>query len=375
MKKILILILISIQIYSYCQEIDHEFVFADTIQSEFFDKSQVIHIYLPPDYYHSNDNYPLQVVLGGHTRTRLYYSMNEYLSRPYQIEDLNHLHTIPESIVVGLSHTSHKYYDSFSKFVINEVIPHVESKYRKTHYKSLVGHSSDGGFVLYNLLKKESPFHSYFCTAPTKSNYFVNQLNDEKIVSELQKSNRKLFLGASQSDYFYDENIKLIEVFNKMDKGTFTFKSTVKNTDTHHSIFPVLIADALFFFYNDWHFRIPVTNPENTTESLIRHYELLSQKTGLELVPPEFDFYLLTYILDVRKHIDEKIKLLKKCKEFYPEAENADAYLGRTYYMTGDLQNAEIYNDYSLSLNPNNEFAKQTKFLIEKKKAITPHNN
>ena len=47
---------------------------------------------------------------------------------------------------------------------------------------------------------------------------------------------------------------------------------------------------------------------------------------------------------------------------------NADAYLGRTYYMIRDLKNAEIYNENSLSLNPNNEFAKQTKALIENKK-------
>jgi tetratricopeptide (TPR) repeat protein len=76
----------------------------------------------------------------------------------------------------------------------------------------------------------------------------------------------------------------------------------------------------------------------------------------------------LAYILDSRKHTDEKIELLKKCKEFYPEAENADAYLGRTYYMIGDLQNAEKYNDNALIINPNNGFAIQTKELIETKK-------
>ena len=124
----------------------------------------------------------------------------------------------------------------------------------------------------------------------------------------------------------------------------------------------------MFFFYDDWHFSIPETNPENTTDLYIKHYERLSQETGVKLLPPEFDFYLLAYILDAKNHTDEKIKLLKKCKELYPDAVNADAYLGRTYYMIGDLKNAEIYNEYSLSLNPNNEFAKQTKALIESKK-------
>lgn len=370
MKKILPLLFIAIQIQlnSFGQNTDHDFTFVDTIQSEYFDESQVIQIYLPPDYYNSKDNYPLQVVLGGYTRTSLYYSMNEYLSSTYQILDLNHLHTIPETIIVGLGTAPRTNFEHFRKFIKNELIPHVESKYRKTNYKSLIGHSSDGEFVLYDLFSNNSPFQGYYCTAPTNSDYFINQLNNQEKIAIIQKSNKTLFLGASQKDYFYSENIKLIEALNKIDKGTFIFQSSVKISDTHHTIFPDLIMDALLFIYNDWHYCIPDANPPKTTELFIEHYEQLSQKIGFEIVPPEFDFYLLAYILDSRKHTDEKIELLKKCKEFYPEAENAAAYLGRTYYMIGDLLNAEKYNDDALIMNPNNGFAKQTKELIEKKK-------
>lgn len=364
MKKILVLIFVIIQINTFCQLTDNEFVFTDTIQSEYLNKSQVVHIYLPPDYYHSNDSYPLQVLLGGYSRTRMYYSINEYLSRTYQVEALNHLHTIPESIIVGLGNVSFKDFDNFSKFVIKEVIPYVESKYRNTNYKSLIGHSSDAAFVLYNLLNEDSPFLSYFSSAPNKSDFFINKLNNEEVLSMLQKSKRRLFLGASRKDYFYEENIKLIEVFNKMDKETFRFKSSVKTSDTHHTIFPVLITDALFYSYSDWHFSIPESSPEATTDLFIKHYESLSQITGLELMPPEFDFYLLSYILNERKHTDEKIKLLKKCKKYYPKAMNADAYLARTYYSIDDLENAKIFNEIALALNPDNEFAKQTKTLI-----------
>ncbi len=368
MKKILILILTVFQINSYCQEIDHVFVFIDTLQSKYLKESEIINIYLPPDYYNSKDNYPLQVVLGGNSRTRLYYSMNEYLSKTYQILDLNQLHSIPESIIVGLSTAPRNNFDNFRKFIINEVIPHVESKYRKINYKTLIGHSSDGEFVLHDLFSNDSPFQGYYCTAPKSSDSFINRLSNHETIALLQKSKKTLFLGASEQDYFYSENIKLIEAFSKIDKGTLLFQSSIKTSDTHHTIFPDLITDALLFVYKDWHFNIPESNPETTTELFIEHYEQLSQKTGLEIIPPEFDFYLLAYILDSRKHIDEKIELLKKCKEFYPEAENADAYLGRTYYMIGDLQNAERYNDYALSLNPNNGFAKKTKGLIDKKK-------
>ena len=368
MKKILILLLTVIQLNSFGQEVNREFVFADTIQSQYLAKSQVIHIYLPPDYYHSKDDYPLQVVLGGYSRTRLYYAMNEYLSKTYQILDLNHLHTIPESIIVGLSTAPPDNFENYNKFIVHEVVPFVELHFRKTNYKVLVGHSSDGEFVLHDLLNCSSPFHGYFCSAPTNSDYFVEQLMNQEVVSWLQKSKKTLFLGASEQDYFYTENLQLVEALRNNDAGRFSFRESIKTSDTHHTIFPDLMSEALFYLYKSWYFSFPESDPQNTTELFVAHYDNLSQKTGIAIVPPEFDFYLLAYILNSKKLIDEKIELLKKCKEFYPEAENADAYLARTYYSSGDLQKAEKYNDFALKINSQNGFAIQTKELIEKTK-------
>jgi len=368
MKKILILILTLFQVNAFCQENDKKYLFIDTLQSKFLDENQAIQVYLPPDYYNSNDIYPLQVVLGGNSRTRMYYSISEYLSETYQILELNQLHTIPESIVVGLGHAPRNNMENYRKFVFYEVLPLVDSKYRKCHYKSLVGHSQDGEFVLQSLFSEESPFHAYFCSAPTNSDYFIGELNNEANVSFLKNSKKRLLIVASQQDYFYEENLKLIDTFKKISNGTFLFKSIVKSSDNHHSIFPVSITDALFFIFNDWLFTIPDSYNENTTDLFLKHYEILSEKIGLEIAPPEFDFYLLAYLFDVRKLTEEKIELLKKCKEYYPEAMNADAYLARTYYTIGDLKNAMIYNERSISLNPNNEFAIQTKELIEKKR-------
>lgn len=364
MKNKIFITTVFILLNCMCYAQIKDFVFTDTIQSKYFEESKVIQIYLPPDYYNTKDEFPLQVVLGGFSRTRLYYSMNEYLSKTYQILDLNHLHTIPESIIVGLSTAPRNSFEDFKNFIENEVIPYIDSNYRKTGYKSLIGHSSDGEFVLYNLFSNNSLFQGYFCTAPTNSENFVKQLNNKKNILELVKSPKRLFLGASQRDYFYTENIELIEAFNNVENRNFSFKSSIKTIDTHHTVFPVLIMEALSFIYNDWYFCIPKLSPEKTTELFVKHYEQLSHSIGFEIVPPEFDFYLLAYILDSRKHIYEKIELLKNCKEFYPEAENADAYLGRSYYMIGDLLNAKKHSDIALTLNPANGFAKQTMLLI-----------
>ena len=368
MKKILVLIFMLFQISVFCRGNEKQFVFTDTIQSKYLNESKVIHIYLPPDYYNSNDTYPLQIVLGNHSRTRMYYSVSEYLSRTYQVLELNQLHTIPESIVAGVGNPNSKNLSKYIKFISQEVIPLIEGKYRKCHFKAIIGHSRGGELVLRTMLTENSPFHAFYSSAPANSDYFIEELSSEDKLSFLRESKKRLFIAASQKDYFYEGNVKLINAFNEIDSETFLFKSILKSTDNHHTIFPVTITDALFFVFKNWKFTIPEKDSANMTESFLKHYYHLSEKVGIEIIPPEFNFYLLAYILNERSQTEEKIKLLETCKKLYPKAISADAYLARTYYSMGDLKKAKIHNEQSLLLNPDNEFAIQTKKLIEKKK-------
>lgn len=366
MKKIVIVLLVILQTSVFCQNIDKQFVLTDTIQSKFLNESKLIHIYLPPDYYSSNDTYPLQVVLGNYSRTRMYYSISEYLSRSYQMLELNQLHTIPESIVVGVGYLKRKNMSEYDKFIVQEVIPLIDKKYRKCHFKTIIGHSRGGELVLRTMLDENSPFHAFYSSAPANSDYFIEELSSEDKLSFLRESKKRLFIAASQQDYFYKGNVKLINAFNEIDSPTFLFKSILKSSDNHHTIFPVTITDALFFVFKDWKFTVYVKDSANMTELFLKHYNNLSEKVGIEISPPEFDFYLLAYILNERSQTEEKIKLLETCKKLYPKAISVDAYLARTYYSMGDLKKAKIHNEQSLLKNPNNEFAIKTKELIEK---------
>ena len=366
MKKIILLLFIILQTSVFCQGIDNQFVVTDTIQSEFLNESKGIQIYLPPDYYSSNDTYPLQIVLGDHSRTQMYYSIANYLSRPYHMLELNQLHTIPESIIVGVGNPNAKNLEAYNDFIVKEVIPFIERKFRKCHFKVIIGHSRGGELVLHNMLEENSPFHAFYSSAPVNSDYFIDELSKENSSSSLIASKKRLFIAASEQDYFYKGNMKLIKAFKELNSQTFLFKSVLKPDDTHHTIFPVTITNALFFIFEDWKFIIPENDSASMTELFQKHYIDLSEKMGLELYPPEFDFYVLAYILEERNQIEEKIKLLETCKMIYPSAMNADAYLARTYYSIRDLKNARIHNEQSLLINPNNDFALKTKELIEK---------
>lgn len=368
MKKIIVIFFVIFQSNVFCQSTDKQFVFTDTIQSQLLNESKLIHIYLPPDYYSSSDSYPLQVVLGSYSRTHMYYSISEYLSRPYHMLELHQLHTIPESIVVGVGNPNSNNMNEYDKFIVQEVIPLIEKKYRRCHFKTIIGHSRGGELVLRTLLDENSPFQAFYSSALVNSDYFIEELSIEEKVSFLKESKKQLFIAASKKDYFYEGNVKLIVAFNEIDSETFLFESVLKQSDNHHTIFPVTIADALFFIFKDWKFTIPEKDSSNMTELFLNHYKLLSEKLDIDINPPEFDFYLLAYVLNERDQPEEKIKLLETCKKLYPCAINADAYIARTYYSEGDLKKATMHNEQSLLLNPENEFAIQTKKLIDNKK-------
>ena len=342
------------------------FVRKDTIHSKVLNETRVIDIYLPPNYFDANDKYPLQIVLGNTSRTQMYYALANYLSQSYQPEHLHELYCIPQSIIVGVGHTNRKNIDNFHKYITTEVIPLISKKYRKSHYKTIVGHSVSGELVLHSLLDRNSPFNSFFCSAPANSDYFVKKIEDKKVANYLVTSKRKLFFAAGENDYFNAENRVLMAKFDELKQKGFLFGSIIHPKANHHSVLPMSITDALFFIYQDWHFSIPEEATSEATNLLIAHYKEISRKIGFEVQPPEFDFYLLAYLLNIREAFDEKIKVLKMCKKYYPQAINADAYLARTYYNLNNLQEAKTYNEQALLVNPDNEFAKQTKKLINK---------
>ena len=95
-----------------------------------------------------------------------------------------------------------------------------------------------------------------------------------------------------------------IEKLKKLQHSDFAFHSLIKSKAIHHSVFPVSITDMLFFIYKEWHFKSPDSLSDNATELFLQHYKPLSKRTKLKIKPPEFNFYLLTYLLNFHEKIN-----------------------------------------------------------------------
>lgn len=354
----------------------NEFIITDTISSKILDQDRIIDIYLPANYFNTNDRCAIQIIIGHKQRSSMYYALSNYLGEPYHVEN-GILHTIPETIVIGFRTLNGgrelRYEDdwkSISKFISQELITYISEKYRTNGYKTLIGHSVGGGFVLKSMFSGSVDFNAYYCTAPTESKYLVALIKEGFSQNDIIPTSKKrliLACGKNDKEIPFIENKELIDELSKISNENFSFRNIELENADHHSIFPSTITDALLFMFEDWRFDLTDSQTDHATELLVEHYKNLSNTTGISITPPENDFYLLTYLLFTRNNTNEKISVLKKCKEYYPKALMADAYLARTYYMIDDFENAMTFNKIALQLNPENKFAIETQDMLRKK--------
>ena len=84
--------------------------------------------------------------------------------------------TVPKSSQYG-------HIKDFYNFLVNELIPSVQSKYNCTNKRTIIGHSLGGLFVFYCLFRNESVFNNYIALSPALwidkySIFNFNHVND-----------------------------------------------------------------------------------------------------------------------------------------------------------------------------------------------------
>jgi len=148
------------------------------IHSAVLNEDRELWIYKPDSYENSNNKYPVIYLLDGA------YNFH-HATGAVQFLGFNK-RRMPEMIVVALPNTDRNRdltpvsmvdkekasyptsggADNFLKFINDEVIPYVDSNYQTTPYKTLVGKSFGGLFVIHALLAKPEAFDDYIAISP-----------------------------------------------------------------------------------------------------------------------------------------------------------------------------------------------------------------
>lgn len=238
MKQIIlsVILLLTLQI-SYGQELvekisETEFAIGKAlkIKSQLLNETRDLNIYLPLDY--SQDSlktYPVIYLLDG--------SKDEdfiHISGIVQFGSFSWINMIPESIVVGIGNVDRKRdftypsqneldkkefptsgkSENFISFIEKELQPFIDSTYRTTEIKTIIGQSLGGLLATEILFKKPDLFDNYIIVSPSLWWDDENLLNFQ---STSYNSTKRIYIAGGKEGEVMERTAK--ELYDKLKKN------------------------------------------------------------------------------------------------------------------------------------------------------------
>lgn len=194
MKKMAFFFLMTLFTFSLSAQDEQQFEFDYIIESTAFGDQRNITVYLPPSFYeYPEDKYTVTYVLDGH--------FDPFINLAVKTLEYNsYMYKYTPTIVVGI-HAKQRGWEfsapkpgdeeedykggrapELQQHFKNEVIPLVDSIYQERilPFRSLMGHSSAGGFVLYTLFSEDKDlFDGYLAISPgirPRSEYIMDNV-------------------------------------------------------------------------------------------------------------------------------------------------------------------------------------------------------
>lgn len=381
-----LLCLLVLQQFAFCQS-NQDFQFLskigikDSIYSKILEESRQFYVQLPEDYDREDTKkYPVVYILDGDVLLPTLSIVQDYYSGGFT----------PEMILVGISNAENRTRDlttskdeqpvriqsttqngegnNFVRFIQEELIPIVESKYRVTSYRTLIGHSYGGLFAMHVLIHYPDLFDNYIAIDPSLDWDNRQLLSEAKeILPFVDYSNKSLFISLNGQLHMQKPEMTIANVmkdstdFTSFSRANLAFSDLIKEhadnglayewkfypRDLHGTIpFPSMMDGLISVF--EW-FQMEDVHKFNNPESTINELRSLMQYRANKLeehfgnvVPPYPDF-----LLNVLGYMSMDIGQMAKAKmffefviEFYPDSANAYDSMADYYERNGDFVSA-----------------------------------
>jgi predicted alpha/beta superfamily hydrolase len=319
MKKIiksLILLFAVFYSMSFCaqsneeefQQLDREI--RDSIYSKTLDAFQHFWVKLPENYNPKNKaKYPVVYMLDG-------FSLQSSLEVVY---DNYWGHYLPQMILVGISNRSNRTRDltiskietrrgssmqtesggaeQFTTYIETDLLPHIEKTFQTSDYRTIIGHSYAGLFVINTLVNHAHLFTNFIAIDPSIE--WDNQkilVQAKEVLKTENFKNKGLFIAlAAEQLHMYDHSVTInnlmedtseFSLFSRsivefsqyassQEQNNLRFMWKVYPEDLHGTVPLPAIRDGLVFLFEWFQFKYPqkYNNPDTSVEEL---YELLS---------------------------------------------------------------------------------------------------
>ncbi|MFT5236703.1 MAG: putative alpha/beta superfamily hydrolase [Flavobacteriaceae bacterium] len=332
----------------------------DSIFSRSLNENRDFWVRLPENYDpNSKEKYAVIYLLDG-------FSLKSTIEAVY---DNYRGHYLPHMLLVGVSNRTNRTRDlttsqiqmrrgsamdaetggagSFTKFIEQELIPYIDSKYPTMAYRTLIGHSYAGLFTINMLVNHGHLFQNYIAIDPSLD------WNDQKLLKQAKEkfktadySGKSLFVSlAAEQLHMHNESITIDNIMSDTSEFTLFARSIIdfSNFATTQS------QNGLNFLWDvypeDLHGTVPLPSMRDGLVSLFNWYQFKSpQKYNNPETP-----------------IEELVALLKEQEQIYtehfgvPTAPMIDELLNGYGYMNmqmGQPKKAFMFFEMNIKQNP-----------------------
>jgi predicted alpha/beta superfamily hydrolase len=382
----------------------------DTIHSKVLGEDRPVLIHVPDESHDfPSQRYPVVYLLDGDAHFPSVMGMIQ------QLTEVNGNTLFPNMILVGIPNTNRQrdltpthahsspYGDSnsirstgggenFTEFIKRELMPHMDSLYPTAPYRILIGHSLGGLMVINTLINHPNLFSSYIAIDPSMwwdDRKLLHQ--SETVLAQQKFTGKALFLAiantmpagmdtakvrrdTTNATLHIRSILRLRDHLNKNRANGLRFDYKYYAHDTHGSVPLIAEYDGFRFMFN---FFVPpytqmLFDNKSTADALVtavkRHYQLVSEKMGYTILPPEGPVNSLGYAYLQMGKWDRAAAFFKLNTENYPRSGNTFDSLGDLYGATGDHRKAIDAYTKALTLFDNADTRKK----LEEQKAKIP---
>jgi predicted alpha/beta superfamily hydrolase len=362
----------------------------DTIFSKVLNEKRAIWIYVPPSYnsnIYSVQKYPVVYLLDGDWHFPFVVTM---------LQNFANLRLCPEMIVVGIlepngsgelipTHVTNTGdttggSENFTAFLKTELLPYIESHYPTVPYRTLMGHSLAGLFVVNSLFKHTDLFNAYIAIDPTL--FRNDRLFYNEYCSEIKQKNfdHKFLYLATANSLFRGEDISIIKTDSSGGKEhmmlQFRLAEILKNNpqcnihfdskyypDEIHGTLPLIANyDAFRFFFN--YYKMPIWDEIKDKSfkldsALISRFNVISDQMCCRIKPPESLVDELGFTTLNLKLYEKSLALFRLNLTNYPNSSKVYESMGDFYSTRNDYPKALDFYAKALAIRDNSEIKKK----------------
>ena len=229
------------------------------LPSKILNEKRVINVWTPENYQSTEETYPVLYMPDGGEKEDFPHIANT-------LSELITLKKIPPFILVGIENTDRKRdltgstevekdkklapnnggSQNFRNFIRQELIPEINTKYRTTSEKGIIGESLSGLFVIETFLTEPDLYDFYIAFDPSlwwNKQYLVK--NADQLLGKIPQKNTKLWFTGSSATDIRPYTDKLSEILKWNNNEYLKWNYSPEPKEKHSTIFRATKEKAL----------------------------------------------------------------------------------------------------------------------------------